>query len=185
MVRLRVRIHGLPEDGKTVAPFFVAKEIRMPVDTKTVTGRRVLRFESLDDILSELASLEGKQLKTLGNWSAGQILAHVAVPMNAAIDGMKFAVPWYIRTFARLFKKKILSGTAPPGFKLPKAAEAELIPGPTSVEEGLAAVRKAINRLKTESHREPSHFLGPLTVEEWNQLNCRHCELHLSFIVPE
>ena len=157
----------------------------MPVDTKTVTGRRVLRFESLDDILADLDSLEGKRLRTLGNWSAGQILAHVAIPMNAAIDGMKFAAPWYIRMFARLFKKKILSGTAPPGFKLPKAAEAELIPGPTSIEDGFASVRRAIKRLKTETHREPSNFLGRLTVEEWNQLNCRHCELHLSFIIPE
>jgi len=157
----------------------------MSVNTKTVEGRRKLRFNSLDDILADLDGLEGKPLKTLGNWSAGQILAHLAVPMNGAIDGMKFAPPWYIRLMARVFKRQFLNGTMPAGFKLPKEAEKELYPGPTSVEDGFAMVRKGIHRLKTETHREPSPVMGPLTTDEWNKVNCRHCELHLSFILPE
>ncbi|MFO0951858.1 MAG: hypothetical protein U0835_12045 [Isosphaeraceae bacterium] len=59
------------------------------------------------------------------------------------------------------------------------------MPPPTSDADGFAAIRRGIHRLKTETHRKPSPLLGPLTVGEWNQLNCRHCELHLSFIVPE
>src|SRR5262249_645770 len=95
----------------------------MAVDTKVVTGRRKLRFESLDDILSDLDFLDGKRLKTLGNWSAGQILAHIAIPMNSAIDGLKFFPPWYVRILGRLFKKRILHGPAMAGFKLPPQAE--------------------------------------------------------------
>ena len=157
----------------------------MSVNTKAVVGRRVLRFNSLDEILADLAGLEGKRLKTLGNWSVGQILAHLAIPMNGAIDGMEFRPPWYFRIIAKMFKRKFLTGTMPAGFKLPKDAEAVLLPPPTSDADGFAVVRRAIQRLKTETHREPSPVMGPLTIEEWNQLNCRHSELHLSFIVPE
>ncbi|MFO0951857.1 MAG: DUF1569 domain-containing protein [Isosphaeraceae bacterium] len=76
----------------------------MAVNTKSVAGRRTLRFETLDDILAELDRLEGKPLKVLGNWSVGQILAHLAIPMNGAIDGVKFPVPWYFRAVAKLLK---------------------------------------------------------------------------------
>lgn len=158
----------------------------MPVNTKAVVGRRTLRFNSLDEILADLAGLEGRKLKTLGNWTAGQIFAHLAIPANGAIDGMKLSPPWYLRILGRIFKKKFLNGSMPPGFKLPKSVEAELVPPTTTSEaEGLATLRRAIHRLKTETHREPSPLVGPMTIEDWNLLNCRHCELHLSFIVPE
>jgi hypothetical protein len=39
--------------------------------------------------------------------------------------------------------------------------------------------------MKAEPQRFPSPFLGELTREQWDQLHCRHCELHLSFILPE
>lgn len=157
----------------------------MSVDTKNVSGRRPLRFNSLDDIEADLNSLEGKPLKVLGNWSVGQILAHLSVPMNGAIDGMGFRPAWYFRIMGRFMKNHFLNGTMPPGFKLPRNAEAELVPGATSTEEGFAAIRKALHRLKTETHRVPSPFLGPMSIDDWNKMNCRHCELHLSFIVPE
>ena len=35
-----------------------------------------------------------------------------------------------------------------------------------------------------ESKRSRSPFLGELTNEEWTKLQCRHAELHLSFLVP-
>ena len=157
----------------------------MPVNTKTVEGRRKLRFESLDDILKDIDSLEGKKLKSLGNRSVGQNLAHLAIAANGAIDGFKMQVPWIFKVVGRLFKSKLLNGTMPPGFKLKPEGEAVLWPGDPTEAEGFAALRKAIARLKTESHREPSPFFGPMSIEDHNQLACRHCELHLSFIVPE
>jgi hypothetical protein len=49
----------------------------------------------------------------------------------------------------------------------------------------LQLIRAAIGRMKTESTRFPSPFLGELTRDQWDQLHCRHCELHLSFLIPE
>jgi hypothetical protein len=71
-----------------------------------------------------------------------------------------------------------------PGFKLGNKAAEELIPAATSTEDGLVSIRHALHRLKTETNRVPSPFLGALTYDEWTQLHCRHCELHLSFLLP-
>ena len=76
----------------------------MPVNTKTVEGRRKLRFNSIDEIIADLDFLEGKKLKALGNWSVGQILGHLAIGASAGIDGMKMHVPLILRVMAKLFK---------------------------------------------------------------------------------
>ena len=44
-------------------------------------------------IIAEVTHSVLGPVKTLGNWSAGQIYAHIAVPMNAAIDEIKFSPP--------------------------------------------------------------------------------------------
>ncbi len=157
----------------------------MQVKTKNVTGRRTLRFATLDDVLADIQQWEGTSVKSLGNWSVGQILAHLAIPINGAIDGMKFRPAWYIRWIARCFKKRFLYGRMPAGFKLPKAAESELIPPPTSTEDGIAALRTAIARIQQDGHRVEHPILGKLSRDEWDAVNLRHCEMHMSFIVPE
>ena len=72
----------------------------------------------------------------------------------------------------------------PPGFKLPPQGEAELGPPPTTLADGIESIRRAIGRLKTETTRAPHPVLRVLSNDQWNQLHCRHSELHLSFVVP-
>ena len=73
-----------------------------------------------------------------------------------------------------------------PGFKLPKAAADKYVPEPAvSAEQGLSELRASIQRLKTEPQRHPHPVLGRITRDEWDQLQLRHAELHLSFFVPE
>src|SRR5579871_5129950 len=154
----------------------------MAVKTTKVVNRRQVRYGSLQGILRDAEQLSKREVHTLGNRSFGQILRHLAIAMNMAIDGSSLRAPWYMRMMARLFKRKILSAPMTPGFNLPADAEALLWPpGDPSVAEGLEELRRAIRRLETESKREPSPFLGTLTHEEWNQLNRHHAELHMSF----
>ena len=72
----------------------------------------------------------------------------------------------------------------PAGFNLPRMA-ADLLPPPTSTEEGRQSLRQALRRLLTETNRAVHPLFGPMTVEEWTQLHCRHAELHLSFLEQE
>jgi len=157
----------------------------MTVNTSKVANRRPLHFQTIDDILRDVEDLNRGKVKGLGNWSSGQILRHLATVMNGSIDGMSMRLPWFIRLLGKMVKGRILRKGMTPGFQLKGPAAAELVPPETSWEEGLQRFRQAIHRLQTEAKREPSPFLGAMTREEWDQLHCRHAELHLSFLVPE
>jgi hypothetical protein len=156
------------------------------VNTAKVAGRRELHFNSLADILAEAENLASRPCRQLGNWSLGYSLYHLAGPMKFALDGADFRVPFYIRWIAPLFKKQFLNRPMKPGFNLPKDADERLLPKrEVSTQEGLNELRTAIDRMDREPQRHPSPFLGKLTPEEVDKLNCRHAEMHLSFFVPE
>lgn len=157
-----------------------------PIDTSKVTGRRQLHFDSLNDIGADVERLaKSREIRVLGNWSAGQVLDHLAIVMNKSIDGFTNRPPALIRFVVRLlFKKRFLTKTMPPGFQLSPKMQTELVPPSISLEEGLAHFRQALTRLQTDKSRAPNVVLGPLTNDEWVQLHCRHSELHLSFLVP-
>jgi hypothetical protein len=157
----------------------------MSVDTAKVQGRRTLKFSTLDDILADVDKLNQGPVRALGNWSPGQILLHLTVPMRWCLDGAPLRAPWYIRVVGWLIKGSFLRNPMPPAFRLSKTFAKQLIPPETSWEDGVQAIRSMIGRMKTEPQRHPSPFLGTLTTEQWEQLHCRHAELHLSFIIPE
>jgi len=158
----------------------------MTINTAKVLNRRQLHFASPQDILDDAERLDPAATKALGNWSGGQIFSHVAIVMNDSIDGTALRFSWVLRMLGRLLKKRILSKGMSPGFQLKGPAVAILVPpAATSWETGLKNLRQAIIRLQTENKREPSPFLGPMSREEWDQLHCRHAELHFSFLSPQ
>ena len=157
----------------------------MPVDTAKVEGRRTVEYHSLDDVVADADRLTSGPLKTLGNWSAGQIFRHLATAVNGSIDGFKSGFPWFIRVPAKLFKKKLLNGAMPPGLRVPPKFAQEVMPPPTTTEEGLAELRAAVARFNRDPHRAKHVVFGDLTNEEWNQIHLNHAKLHMSFLVPQ
>jgi hypothetical protein len=155
------------------------------IDTAKVTERRQLHFNNIEDILADVNHLaDSREIRALGNWTPGQVFQHVATVMNKSIDGFDRHLPWPLRFGLRLFmKNRVLYKPMAPGFKLPKRTAEEIVSPPIPTEEGVAHIRQAIHRLQSETKRSPSAFLGPLTREEWEQLHCRHSELHLSFLI--
>ena len=105
--------------------------------------------------------------------------------MNDSIDGSDMRLPWYLKLLGPLLKNKLLRGPMAPGVKLPESVARVTVPGPTSTEEGLTALRSAIARLESESKRARSPFLGAMTKDEWNRLHLNHSALHMSFLVPQ
>jgi len=154
------------------------------VETTGVGQRRKLRFETLDAILLDAQRLAaGAPVVTLGKWSVGQNFSHVAIMMTRSIDGFPAQMPWAVRFVVRmLLKRRILNKPMAAGFKAP--AKAGIVPQAATLEEGLAALRTAVGRLKVEKKRAASPILGKLTAEEWDRLHCRHAELHFSFLLP-
>jgi Protein of unknown function (DUF1569) len=104
--------------------------------------------------------------------------------MNDSIDGSDLRLPWYLKLLGPLLKQKLVRGPMAPGVQVPESVAKVTVPGPTSTDEGLIALRSAIARLESESKRAPSPFLGAMTKGEWNRLHLNHSALHMSFLVP-
>ena len=153
----------------------------MTVNTKQVTGRRKLRYESLDDFQADAEKCAGSDTMQLGNWSPGQVFVHLAKTLNKSIDGFDKLFPLPMRIMLNLLmKNKFLNKEIPAGFKAPGAMQ----PKPATNEEGLAMLQEAIARQKQESVRALHPGFGKFTNEEWENFHLRHAEMHMSFLVP-
>lgn len=156
----------------------------MAVDTKTATGRRNVRYQTVDDLLADAERLAAMNARTIGNWSLGQILGHIAIAYNMGTKQAPMMFPAPMRFLARTFmKKRMTEGPIKPGFKVPNRFAARVLPKPMSVEEGVDALRTAIARWKATPTRCVHPIFGNLTNEEWEKLELRHAELHMSFVM--
>ncbi len=155
-------------------------------NTGRVRDRRVVQYDSFHDLLADARRLADVDVRTLGNWSLGQILDHLARTMHLSIDGADFPVPWWIRVAGRLpyLRRRLLRGPAPAGFRMPAGAARRLVPGPTTTEAGLAALELAVERLQEDTERAGHPILGELSLADWDAAHLRHGELHLSFVWP-
>lgn len=152
-----------------------------PVETKKVKGRRNVRFDSYQALLADAEALASQEVRSLGNWSLGQNIKHIAMALDSSIDGADLKIPAPMRWVMTLFmKKKLLSQSLPAGFSAPPGFS----PDEIDVEEALEALRAAIARQDREPNRIVHPALGKLSREEWTEFNLRHAEMHMSFIVP-
>jgi hypothetical protein len=159
------------------------------VNTGKVTGRRTLRFETIDQALADVERLvtaeRAGRLKRIGNWTLGQALGHLATWAEYAYTGAPLKTPFFIRWILRLRKQKYLYGSMPSGVRIPQVEGGTLGTDPMPLDEGWERFRRAMERLKKEPPTAPSPVFGLLTHEEGIALNLRHAELHLSFFIPE
>ena len=152
--------------------------------------RRTLRFETIDAALAEAdrlvtAEREGR-LAQAGKWPLGQTLGHLATWAEFALDGYPANVqaPWLVRAIARMLRNRIITQGMRPGMKLGRLPGGTVGLEPMSSDDGLRRFRAAMERLRTTAPTIPNPVFGPLTHEQWIQLNLRHAELHLGFQVP-
>jgi hypothetical protein len=158
----------------------------MPVvATARVEGRRKLDFKSLGEVAADADRLSSGPVTQLGNWSAGQVFRHLATAYSCSIDGFKTTFPWPMRFIAGFFKNKLINGAMPPGMKVPTGLAREVMPEPTSTEDGLAQLHAAVSRLERETKRAKHPIFGDLSNEEWNKIHLNHANLHMSFLVPQ
>jgi hypothetical protein len=156
----------------------------MQVDTAKATGRRDVHYRSFEELVADGESLQAGPVRVVGNWSAGQVFQHLAKAFNGSVDGFPTTFPWYVRVVARLFKKRLLGGSMPPGMRLPGKLAEQLVPEPTSQESGWANLRAAAARLEREPRRARHPALGALSKAEWEKIHLAHASLHMSFLWP-
>lgn len=146
-------------------------------------GRRTLQFESLDEVITDVEPLIGRNT-TLGNWSLAQICHHLAAAMRRVVD-LPASTPHDSSQWVGEEKKREIfeSGQIPEGLPAPEI----LVPtGSYDEREEAEGLRQAIAHYKASAGPViPHRFFGPLTREEWDRLQCVHCAHHLSFAVPK
>lgn len=159
----------------------------MSVNTARVQGRRTLHFADFNQLLADAELVATRPSRTIGNWSVGQILDHLAVAANCPFDGFgDFKASWFTRRIIVPFiKNSLLTKALPAGVKLPADATS-LMPQPdVSPEVGLERLRQALGRFSRETPSHDHPVFGALAMQEWVALALRHAELHLSFVIPE
>jgi hypothetical protein len=145
-------------------------------------GRRMLCFNSLDDVMPEVERLlEGHT--TVGNWSLAQICRHVSSVLRRVVDLPASTPSDPSQWEPEERKREVLeSGMLPEGLPAPPV----LVP-PAALDERQEAdgLRAAIAYYKASKGPViPHRIFGPLTKAEWDRIQCIHCAHHLSFAVP-
>ncbi|MEE8459502.1 MAG: DUF1569 domain-containing protein [Phycisphaerales bacterium] len=156
-------------------------------DTRKVTERRELRFNSMGDILNDVEYMAaGDPPRSTGNWTSAQIIQHVGRIIDFSIEGFPVPrAPLPVRIVCRLLRKKLLRDPMKPGITLPPKF-ARLQPETrTTWDEAVDGFRAAITKLDTKRMTCRSPVFGKLNHEQWVQLHCRHAEMHFSFIAPD
>ncbi|MFN3158106.1 MAG: DUF1569 domain-containing protein [Rubinisphaera brasiliensis] len=157
-----------------------------PVDTTKVGNRREVHLETLDEFSREVDRLANQPTRVLGNWTLGQIFEHLARGLEAAVDGLDYRPPLWMRVTGPALKFVILKTSMRPGMKLPDQAAVHFRPGDaTTTEEGRARLQAVIGRCQATEERPRHPIFGKWTAAQANKFNLMHAELHLSFVIPE
>jgi hypothetical protein len=157
------------------------------VDTRATSDYRTLRFDSIDACGAEihriLAADEDGTLRATGNWTPGQIMAHVASWIEYGYDGFPIGPPpFFVRWILRLRLRKMLEGGMPRGVRIPRVEKGTV--GMDDMELSAAAERllNALQRLKNRDEAKfDSPAFGPMSHDDRIKLNLRHAELHIGF----
>ncbi len=142
--------------------------------------RRTLSFNSLEEVIPEVERLLAGHA-TVGEWSLGQILHHLATAIRVSRRGRPNPEA---RPVSEPFREQFFrSRRFPEGMQAPHP---RLIP-PTDADARvqLEELRTAITQWTLAPGPFPDHpLLGPLSKDEWSDFHCIHCAHHLSFAVP-
>lgn len=153
--------------------------------TEKAAARRVLRFAGIKEMIADadaLAVLErAGKLRSAGAWTLGQAMHHLASWADYAYAGLPIKIPLPLRILFRPMKQRAIYKPMPAGLRIPRIAGGTLAIVREPLDTAQPRLHRSFERLKSEAPTLPHPIFGPLTHDEWINLNLRHCELHLSF----
>jgi hypothetical protein len=160
------------------------------MSTATKPERRKPTFASLDDVVRDTENLLAKGYDRAGNWDLAQVCSHLAEWMRFPVDGFP-RVPlllrpmfWLMRaTVGKKMRAKVLAGGFDAGGQtMPQTVFASGGDAPAAV----AKLKEVAERFKAHAGPIcPSPLFGAMTKDEALQLQLKHCEHHLSFLIPK
>jgi hypothetical protein len=160
------------------------------VVTATKIERRALTFATLDDVVRDAETLLAKGYDKAGKWDLAQACSHLAEWMRFPIDGfprlplLLRPVFWLMRaTVGKKIGRKILAeGFSAGGRTMPQTVAQ---PGGDAVV-AVAKLKEVAERFKAHTGPiHPSPLFGAMNKDEALQLQLKHCEHHLNFLLPK
>lgn len=142
--------------------------------------RRILDFQTLDEVLIDVERLMAGHA-TLGEWTLGQILHHLATAIRVSSRGRSTSETNSVSQAVR--HQFFQARRFPEGIEAPHP---RLIP-PAHADAATQAqaLRDAMTRWNAADGPFPPHpRLGTMSKDEWTQFHCIHCAHHLGFAVP-
>ena len=153
------------------------------------SGYRKLRFESVDDVLAEVnriveAGRSGK-LRATGQWTPGQVFAHLAAWIEYAYDGFPMKpAPAFLRWILKLGLNRMLNKGLRRGVRIPGVKAGTFGQDDMPLEDAARRLQAALKRLATDPDAPyPSPAFGALSHQDRIKLNLRHAENHLGNLV--
>jgi len=159
------------------------------MSTATKPERRKLSFASFDDVVHDAENLLARGYDKAGNWDLAQVCGHLAEWMRFPLDGFP-KMPLLLRPMFWVVRvtigKKIRAKIMAKGFSVGSGTMPQTVPTPGGDALGAVAKLKEIaERWKTFAGPiHPSPLFGTMDKEEALKLQLKHCEHHLSFLIP-
>jgi hypothetical protein len=150
--------------------------------------RRKLSFAKLDEVVADVENLQARGYDRAGNWDLAQVCVHLAEWLRFPIEG--YRIPLLMRPFLwmarntvgpKWFRKTLTEGM-PSGRPTVPATVPKSGGDPTAA---IAKLKAAVKQFATHTgpiHRSP--VFGEMNKDDAMRLQLRHCEHHLSFLIP-
>ncbi|MEM9412635.1 MAG: DUF1569 domain-containing protein [Planctomycetota bacterium] len=157
------------------------------VDTKNANYRK-LRFETVADCMAELDRIDSAHnagtLTTSGNWTAGQILAHLSAWIEYGYDGFPMKPPpFFVKWILKIMLKRMLAkGEMPSGSSIPGVEGGTFGQEEMETPAAIERYRAALLRMQSEPAIYDSPGFGKVSDEVRIKANLLHAQLHLGFI---
>lgn len=160
--------------------------LERPGEDPALSELRSLKFESLDDAVTEAQSLLESGYTRMGKWSLGQVCDHLCRVQDPSIDGYPkwFSLFAFLRPVMRwLFLPKLAAGRPMPR-GIPTASM--FVPaGELGDTEQVERFAKSVERIKSHvGDFQPHPAFGRMNSESIQKVHAHHAAHHLRFLSP-
>ena len=156
----------------------------------TKPERRKPTFTTLDDAVRDAENLLATGYDKAGNWDLAQVCLHLAEWLRFPVEGfpkmplLLRPAAWLVRSLiGKAMRAKVLAKGFPAGGQtMPQT----VFPPGGDEAAAVAKLREAAEQLKAHAGPiHPSPLFGAMTKDVAVQLQLKHCEHHLSFLIPK
>ena len=153
--------------------------------------KRNLKFNSLDEMMADVRSLNENGYVSHGNWTLGQACGHLANWMRYPLDGYPVA-PLPIRMIFWVMKKTVVPGMKrkilAEGFKGGMMTAPESVPkqDEMSDQQGVDQLQEAVDRVTAHNGAlYPSPLFGEMDKQMHITVTLLHADHHLGYLEPK